>query len=469
MQYRPGSGARRMLTPDQYSLYRLIWNRFVASQMTPGDLRRDDGRHHGRATTCSAPRARCRSSPAGWRSTARAPERGERAHRAAERRTDGASGGRRRAAACCPPLAEGDALELQGAQARAEVHPAAAALQRGDAGQGARRERHRPAEHLRLDHQRAAGARLRQQARRPLQADAARRRSGRASCCSRRFDDIIDVEYTRSLEEDLDKIEQGKTDYADTLGEFYKKFKKDLKRAGKEMPNFKEGQPTGDHVRQVRQGDGRSRSASSASSSPAAAIPECDNTQRARDRPSAATEGARRERARTAASRWSSSAAASASSSPAPAIRSARRRARSSRPSRAVDGGQARPDPRREVPELRQEPGRSSRAGSASSPPAPATRRASTSSRSRRASSAPRTAATSSSASRAAARCSTAASNYPEVRLHAVEPAARPNRVRSAAAPFLTEKITKRHGRQLVCATTKSCDYVRIRRAADRS
>ncbi len=29
------------------------------------------------------------------------------------------------------------------------------------------------------------------------------------------FDDIIDVEYTRSLEEDLDKIEQGKTDYVE--------------------------------------------------------------------------------------------------------------------------------------------------------------------------------------------------------------------------------------------------------------
>jgi DNA topoisomerase I len=55
------------------------------------------------------------------------------------------------------------------------------------------------------------------------------------------FDDIIDVDYTRSLEEDLDKIEQGKTDYAKTLGDFYKKFKKDLSRAGKEMEDLKKG------------------------------------------------------------------------------------------------------------------------------------------------------------------------------------------------------------------------------------
>src|SRR5207245_3702464 len=58
------------------------------------------------------------------------------------------------------------------------------------------------------------------------------------------FDDIIDVAYTRNLEEDLDKIEQGKTDYVDTLEEFYKKFKKDLARAGKEMQNLKEGVKT---------------------------------------------------------------------------------------------------------------------------------------------------------------------------------------------------------------------------------
>jgi DNA topoisomerase-1 len=55
------------------------------------------------------------------------------------------------------------------------------------------------------------------------------------------FDDIIDVEYTRSLEDDLDKIEQGKTDYAKTLAGFYRKFKKDLARAGKEMIDLKKG------------------------------------------------------------------------------------------------------------------------------------------------------------------------------------------------------------------------------------
>src|SRR5207244_9361228 len=53
------------------------------------------------------------------------------------------------------------------------------------------------------------------------------------------FEDILDVEYTRNLEEDLDKIEQGKTNYVKTLQEFYKKFKKDRARARKEMQNLK--------------------------------------------------------------------------------------------------------------------------------------------------------------------------------------------------------------------------------------
>src|SRR5919106_1705578 len=58
------------------------------------------------------------------------------------------------------------------------------------------------------------------------------------------FDDILDVNYTRELEEDLDKIEQGSSDYESTLSSFYKKFQKDLKRAEKEMPDIKAGQPT---------------------------------------------------------------------------------------------------------------------------------------------------------------------------------------------------------------------------------
>ena len=53
------------------------------------------------------------------------------------------------------------------------------------------------------------------------------------------FDDILDVEYTKALEESLDKIEDGDADYQGTIASFYKKFEKDLERAKKAMPNIK--------------------------------------------------------------------------------------------------------------------------------------------------------------------------------------------------------------------------------------
>jgi DNA topoisomerase-1 len=53
------------------------------------------------------------------------------------------------------------------------------------------------------------------------------------------FRDIFDVQYTARLEEELDEIEEGKEKWTDALGEFYKKFQKDLKYAEKHMENIK--------------------------------------------------------------------------------------------------------------------------------------------------------------------------------------------------------------------------------------
>ena len=53
------------------------------------------------------------------------------------------------------------------------------------------------------------------------------------------FRDIFDVQYTARLEEELDEIEEGKETWTDTLAEFYKKFQKDLKYAEKHMENIK--------------------------------------------------------------------------------------------------------------------------------------------------------------------------------------------------------------------------------------
>jgi len=53
------------------------------------------------------------------------------------------------------------------------------------------------------------------------------------------FKDIFDFQYTARLEEELDEIEEGKETWTDTLSEFYKKFAKDLKYAEKHMENIK--------------------------------------------------------------------------------------------------------------------------------------------------------------------------------------------------------------------------------------
>ena len=53
------------------------------------------------------------------------------------------------------------------------------------------------------------------------------------------FRDIFDIAYTAKLEEQLDEVEEGKEKWTDALGDFYKKFAKDLKYAEKHMENIK--------------------------------------------------------------------------------------------------------------------------------------------------------------------------------------------------------------------------------------
>ena len=53
------------------------------------------------------------------------------------------------------------------------------------------------------------------------------------------FQDIFDVQYTARLEEELDEIEDGKEKWQDAMADFWKKFQKDLKYAEKHMENIK--------------------------------------------------------------------------------------------------------------------------------------------------------------------------------------------------------------------------------------
>jgi DNA topoisomerase-1 len=60
------------------------------------------------------------------------------------------------------------------------------------------------------------------------------------------FSDIMNVEFTAQMEDNLDRIEEGERRWVDTVQEFYGPFKKDLERAKKEMANEKAGTETGE-------------------------------------------------------------------------------------------------------------------------------------------------------------------------------------------------------------------------------
>jgi DNA topoisomerase I len=59
------------------------------------------------------------------------------------------------------------------------------------------------------------------------------------------FTDVFDIAYTARMEEELDEVEEGKLTWTDALQDFYKKFKKDLRHAEQAMEDLKgEGLPT---------------------------------------------------------------------------------------------------------------------------------------------------------------------------------------------------------------------------------
>jgi DNA topoisomerase-1 len=62
------------------------------------------------------------------------------------------------------------------------------------------------------------------------------------------FEDIFDVQYTARMEEELDEVEDGKMTWVKALEEFYKKFQKDLKQASKNMENLKKQEIPTDEV-----------------------------------------------------------------------------------------------------------------------------------------------------------------------------------------------------------------------------
>ena len=231
MEYDPEK-VRPFLTSEQYSIYRLIWNRFVASQMPPAtfdettvDITAGDYLFRVKGTVPKFP---------GWQAAY-----GQVAEEKPETEKDKDEDDAESQSGVLPPLAEGDRLELKAlrpeqkfTQPPPRFTEATLVKELEENGIG------RPSTYASIigvlqdrDYANKVEGKFKPTALGLIITDL----------LIKSFDDILDVEYTRSLEEDLDRIEQGKADYKGTLTTFYKKFKKDLAKAGKEMQNLKEG------------------------------------------------------------------------------------------------------------------------------------------------------------------------------------------------------------------------------------
>ncbi len=238
MQYEPEK-VRPFLTPDQYSLYRLIWNRFVASQMPPAvfdetTIEIEAGPYLFRAKG-SVPKF------PGWMS-AYDVDKEQTEEPAAPAQTDADEDAA--AAGILPQLAEGDRLELRELKPeqkftqpppRYSEATLVKALEENGIG--------RPSTYAQII--------TVLQSREYVNKIEGRFKPTKLGVIlveellSPSFDDILDVGYTRELEEELDRIEQGEFDYESLLKAFYKKFEKDLKGAKKLMPDLKvEGKAT---------------------------------------------------------------------------------------------------------------------------------------------------------------------------------------------------------------------------------
>jgi DNA topoisomerase-1 len=231
MEYDPDR-VRAYLTPEQYSLYRLIWNRFVASQMPPAtfdettvDVTAGDYLFRVKGTVPKF---------AGWQAAYGVQASAEDKPETEKDKDDDDS-----PTGVLPVLVEGDRLELRAlrpeqkfTQPPPRFTEATLVKELEENGIG------RPSTYASIigvlqdrDYANKIEGRFKPTALGIIITDL----------LIKSFDDILDVEYTRNLEEDLDRIEQGKANYEGTLTSFYKKFKKDLVKAGKEMQNLKEG------------------------------------------------------------------------------------------------------------------------------------------------------------------------------------------------------------------------------------
>ncbi len=234
VEYDPES-IKRYLSKDEYALYKLIWNRFVASQMKPAvydETVVDIG--------AAGYLLRAKGSTLKFKGFLAAYEETPDEIRQAKLKEDALkedSTEPEDAVLQLPPLAEGDVLALQKldtdqhfTQPPPRYSEASLVKELEENGIG------RPSTYASI----IATIEAR---------EYMEKREGKlyptelgflvTDLLVQHFQDIMNVEYTAAMEAELDQIEDGTDNLLNTLNQFWKKFEKDLKRAKKEMKDVK--------------------------------------------------------------------------------------------------------------------------------------------------------------------------------------------------------------------------------------
>jgi len=93
------------------------------------------------------------------------------------------------------------------------------------------------------------------------------------------FEDVFDVGFTARLEEELDEIEEGKLPWRKSVKDFWERFELDLEKAGGEMQSYKAGIPTGKKCEKCGQGELLERISRHGFFLGCSRYPECDFIQ----------------------------------------------------------------------------------------------------------------------------------------------------------------------------------------------
>jgi DNA topoisomerase-1 len=243
---RDPDSIKRYLSKDEYALYKLIWNRFVASQMLPAvyDETIADIEAASYLLRAKGSTLKFKGFLAVYEETP--DEKRETKPRGEEAAAPVDDTAPEDAAAQLPPLKEGDRLTLQKldtdqhfTQPPPRFSEASLVKELEENGIG------RPSTYASIigtiearDYMEKRDAKLYPTELGFLVTDL----------LVEHFQDIMNVEYTAALEAELDEIEEGKDNLLNTLNQFWKKFEKDLKKASKEMKDVKRMEEETDEV-----------------------------------------------------------------------------------------------------------------------------------------------------------------------------------------------------------------------------